>query len=147
MFITKDYLKKRKQKYENLLKTREQIAINEAFEAKYISEEDKKVLGSSSLKYTYGENKTSNNALKNAINDYNYLTKQFKKKGKTQPVYIYNYKSMSYLFLLNQKKNFPINFTIVWNEIEINKSPYINYSIEQLAYQTELDYISVTFNN
>lgn len=68
MFITEDYLKKRKQKYENLLKTREQIAINEAFEAKYISKEDKKVLETSSLKHTYGENKTSNNALKNAFN-------------------------------------------------------------------------------
>lgn len=152
MFITKDYLKKRKQKYENLLKAREEKAIEEAIEAKYISEEDKKVLMTTSLKTTYGENKTSNNALKNAINNYHFLVKQTKKpcylkQGYTRPIYIYNYKSMAYLLLLNEQRHFPMKFTFVWEEEQINKPPYVNYSIEQLAYQTELDYISVIFED
>jgi len=57
--------------------------------------------------------------------------------------YIYNYYILSCYLYLNKKVQIPWDITFYWEEIDVTKPTYKNYSLDTLVKETQLDYIEI----
>lgn len=86
------------------------------------------------------------NDIKAACDDFSYLKRELKRQyysvnERTPSIYIYNYKILSFLkyLALQQKKD--LRFKVFWEEKDINSKNNAKRTIEELAKNTDLDYI------
>lgn len=151
MYITKEYLEERKKEYQKLLKEREDNILKEASNFNLLSKEEYEVLTRSTPKKLKDKCFSFNNGLKAAIHDYSYLISktekpQYKKKGITPVIYVYNNKVITYLLCLNSIKQYPIHFNFFWEEKDINNKIFVNHPVKELASYTDIDYIECNFD-
>ena len=134
-------------KYRDMLKQKENELIKKYYKEALISPNDLAKLKILSQGKMAGF--SADMDLKTAYEDYLYLKNfvrypNFKRRGYSEPIYIYNKKIMTYLnwlLKINKDKGLKFKFKVCWNEVDFTKKYIHGTSLNYLVNITKPNYI------